>query len=107
VSDETGSGVEGQIRIRRRKVLRIQGQELLTAKQGVEEKQADAVEHEYGDRIRAPGHLRARINSGHSIEKSLQPAQRAIQTASLVLINARHVPAERLHGRQQDKQIET
>ena len=106
VGDEAHGGVEGEIGWHRRLVGRIERQHGLQAHQRIEDKKAADVEQQHGDRVGEPMLLALRVDAADPIEHGFDRAQHRRQEGALAVEDARHVAAERLHQRDDDRAIE-
>ena len=100
VRDEAHRRVEGGPGLDRPEVRRVQGASL-EALEEVDGEEAEEVEQEHGLGVGLPIHLLGRINAAHAVEQAFRGPQDPAQPRGLALVNARHVPAERLDHSQQ------
>ena len=106
VGDEADGRVEAEIFGHGRHALRIERQEALQAQQGVEDQEAADMEEQHGDRVGQPILLPLLVDAAEAIEASLDRPQHRRQKGALAVEDSRHVPAERLHQRDNDRAID-
>ena len=106
VGDEADRGVEAEIFGHRRHALRIERQEALQAQQAVEDQKASDVKEQHGDGVGEPVLLALLVDASEPIKTGFDGAQDRRQERPLAVEDARHVPAERLHQRHDDRAID-
>ena len=85
---------------------RIERQDALQAQQDVEDEEAADMEEQHGDRVGQPVLLALLVDAAGPVERRLDGPQDRRQERALAVEDARHVPAERLHQRDDDRAIE-
>ena len=106
VGDEADGRVEAEIFGHGRHALRIERQEALQAQQAVEDQEAADMEEQHGDRVGQPVLLALLVDAAEPIEAGLDRPQHRRQKGALAVEDSRHVPAERLHQRDNDRAID-
>ena len=102
VGHEAGGGVEGEVWRHRAHAHRIVRQHGLEALEGIEHDEAEQVEGQQGQRIGQPVLLFPLARAGQAVEHSLDRAQERRKEGALAVEDARHVPAQGLHERDDD-----
>ena len=103
VGDEADRRVEGEIGRDRRLPGRIERQHALQAHQRIEDEEAADVEEQHGDRVGQPMLLALFVDAAEPVERRLDRPQDRRQEGALAVEDARHVAAERLHQRDDDR----
>ena len=103
VGDEADRGVEGEVRRNRGLPCRVERQHRLQPHQRIEEEEAADVEQQHGDGIGQPVLLALLVDAGDPVEPGFDRAQNRRQECALAIEDARHVAAERLHQRDDDR----
>ena len=106
VGDEAHRRVEREVLGDRRLPGRIERQQGLEAQQRVEDQKAADVEEQHGDRVGEPVLLARLVDAAGPVERGLDRPQHRRQEGALAVEHARHVAAERLHQRDDDRAIE-
>ena len=106
VGDEADRGVEAEILWHRRHALRIERQEALQAQQAVEEQKARDMKEQHGDGVGEPVLLPLLVYPSEPIKTGFDGPQDRRQKRPLAVEDGRHVPAERLHQRHDDRAID-
>jgi hypothetical protein len=87
--------------------LRVERQEALQSLDRIDHENARAIEEQHGRGIGGPAHLTLLGFAGHSaqpVDEAFEPAEASFEDERLTLVNAGHVRAQRLHGRDEDGQ---
>ena len=98
--------LKDEVRRDRRLLGRIERQHGLQAHQRVEDEEAADVEQQHGDRIGQPMLLALLVDAAEPVERGFDRPQHRRQERALAVEDARHVPAERLHQRDDDRAVE-
>ena len=81
--------------------LRIERQQALQAQQGIEDEETADMEEQHGDRVGEPILLALLVDAAEPIEAALDRPKDRREKSPFAVEDGRHVPAERLHQRQQ------
>ena len=84
----------------------LNGSIACSAHQHVKDEKAADVEQQHGDRVGQPMLLALLVDAAEPIQSRLDRPQDRRQECALAVEDARHVPAERRHERDDDRAIE-
>ena len=84
----------------------LNGSTRLQPHQRIEDEEAADMEEQHGDRVGQPMLLALLVDAADAVENRLNRPQNRRQECALAVEDARHVPAERPHQRDDDRAIE-
>jgi hypothetical protein len=106
VGDETRGGIERQILGNGGLLRRIERKQRLKPQQRVQDQKPADVEQQHADCIHEPALLTPLIDSTRPIDPTLDRPQHRRQESPIAIENVRHVGAERLYQRDDDRAVE-
>jgi hypothetical protein len=106
VSDEARRRIERQVRGHGGLIRRVQREYRLQAHERVKNDEAAHVEEQHGDGVGEPVLFAGRVHARDTIKHAFDRSQDRREERALAVEHARHVPAERLHQRNDDRAVQ-